>query len=458
MSSKNKEMQRGLSNRHLQMIALGGAIGTGLFLGSASAIEMAGPAISLSYFIGGILVFFLMRMLGEMCVTEPVTGSFSYFAHKYWGRFPGFVSGWSYYALWLLISMAELTAVGIYIQFWFPTFPAWISALVTLVVITSINLIHVKWFGEIESAMSLLKVVAVVAMILLGGFLIFYHNSSFPENFSNLWEHRGFFPNGISGIAKSLVVVMFSFAGIELIGITAAEVSEPDKTIPKAINQVIYRIMIFYVGAMLVLLALYPWTKIGLNGSPFVLIFSEIGIPAAAHLLNLVILTAAISVYNSAMYSNSRTLFALAKSGNGPSVFKHLSATGVPLAGILFTSGLTLVAVMLNYLIPNEVFESLLSLSVSCIIICWFMIAATHYKYRQHHIKNGTADQLKFKAFWYPIINFISMAFLIYIAVAMFTMGGTMRISVYLIPVWLIILYIGFKILSKKNIESGKWI
>lgn len=451
MSSKNKKMQRGLSNRHLQMIALGGAIGTGLFLGSASAIEMAGPAIAVSYFIGGIIVFFLMRMLGEMCVSEPVTGSFSFFADKYWGKFPGFISGWSYYALWLLISMAELTAVGIYVQFWFPTFPAWISALITLVSITSINLIHVKWFGEIESSMSLLKVVAVIAMILLGGFLIFYHDTSFPENFSNLWKYNGFMPNGIAGIAKSLVVVMFSFAGIELIGVTAAEVSEPEKTIPKAINQVIYRIMIFYVGAMIILLALYPWTKIGLNGSPFVLIFNEIGIPAAAHILNLVILTAAVSVYNSAMYSNSRTLYALAKAGNAPKIFQNISATGVPLIGILFTSGLTLVAVMLNYLIPNEVFESLLSLSVSCILICWFMISATHYVYRKYHIKAGTVNTIKFKAFLFPYINYIAIAFFAYIAVVMFMMGGSMRVSVYLIPVWLIILYISYRIIRKNK-------
>lgn len=451
MDSKKKTMHRALSNRHLQMIALGGAIGTGLFLGSASAIEMAGPAISVSYFIGGVIVFFLMRMLGEMCVSEPVTGSFSYFADKYWGKFPGFISGWSYYALWLLISMAELTAVGIYVQFWFPDFPAWISALITLVTITSINLIHVKWFGEIESSMSLLKVLAVIAMILLGGFLVFYHNTSFPENFSNLWKYNGFMPNGISGIAKSLVVVMFSFAGIELIGITAAEVEKPEETLPKAINQVIYRIMIFYVGAMLILLALYPWTKIGLNGSPFVLIFNEIGIPAAAHILNLVILTAAVSVYNSAMYSNSRTLYALAKAGNAPKVFQSISATGVPLVGILFTSGLTLVAVMLNYIIPNQVFESLLSLSVSCIIICWFMISATHYVYRRYHMKNGSLDKVKFKAFLYPYINFICMAFFTYIAVVMFLMGGSMQISVYLIPVWLLVLYIGFKLLHRNK-------
>lgn len=452
MSSSNKKMQRGLSNRHLQMIALGGAIGTGLFLGSASAIELAGPAIAISYFIGGIIVFCLMRMLGEMCVTEPVSGSFSYFADKYWGKFPGFISGWSYFALWLLISMAELTAIGIYIQFWFPSFPAWISALVTLIAITTINLINVKWFGEIESFMSFLKLAAVIAMILLGAFLVFYHNPSFPDNFNNLWIHNGFMPYGMSGIAKSLVVVMFSFAGIELIGVTAGEVEDPKKTIPKSINQVIYRIIVFYVGAMLILLALYPWTKMSLNGSPFVLIFNEIGIPAAAHILNLVILTAAISVYNSAMYSNSRTLFALAKSNSAPKIFTKLSSSGLPIAGVLFTSTFTLIAVMLNYLIPNKVFESLLSLSVSCIIICWFMISATHYVYRKHHIKLGSLDTIHFKAFLFPYINYICMAFFVYIAIVMFLMGDSMRLSIYLIPVWLLVLYVGYKLIHKKSI------
>lgn len=448
------QMHRGLQNRHLQMIALGGAIGTGLFLGSASAIKIAGPAISLAYLIGGIIVFFLMRMLGEMCVAEPVSGSFSYFANKYWGKYAGFMSGWSYYILYLLASMAELTAVGIYINYWFPNFPQWQSALITLVIITAINLIHVRWFGEVESVMSIVKVVAVISMIFFGLYLIFDHNMSFPENFNNLWIHGGYMPNGITGIASSLAVVMFSFAGIELIGITASEVENPEKNIPTAISQVIYRIMIFYVGAMLVLLALYPWQQIGTNGSPFVLIFEEIGIPAAANLLNIVVLSAAISVYNSAMYSNSRMLFALAKVGSAPKAFMKLSKTHVPYIGIISTSALTLCTVMLNYLIPNEIFDYLLSLTVSTIVISWASIVITHWFFRKKHELKGTADQIKYKSFWYPYTNIICMAFFAYALYTMFNMGGGMRTAVIMIPVWLILLYFGFLATKKSRAEA----
>ena len=315
---EKKEMNRGLKNRHLQMIALGGAIGTGLFYGSASTIALAGPAVMLSYLLGGIVIFFIMRMLGEMAVDEPVSGSFSYYAAKYWGAFPGFLSGWNYWFNYVIVSMAELTAVGIYMNYWLPDFPQWLSALICLVIITLINLINVSVYGEFEFWMAIIKVSAIICMIVLGAYLVLAAPAGFPANFSNLWSHGGFFPNGAWGVAMSIVVVMFSFGGIELIGITAGEAADPDRTIPKAINQVIWRILIFYVGTMLVLMALWPWNEVGMEASPFVQIFSNVGIPAAAHILNFVVLTAAISVYNSAIYSNSRMLYGLALKGDAP--------------------------------------------------------------------------------------------------------------------------------------------
>ena len=294
----SSEMKRGLKNRHLQMIALGGAIGTGLFYGSASTIALAGPAVMLSYLIGGVVIFFIMRMLGEMAVDEPVSGSFSYYATKYWGKFPGFLSGWNYWFNYVLVSMAELTAVGIYMQFWYPDMPQWIAALVCLVVITVVNLINVRLYGEFEFWMALVKISAIVLMIVLGLCLLFGSGQPFPDNISNIWQNGGFMPNGWWGLALSITVVMFSFGGIELIGITAGEAENPDHTIPKAINQVIWRILIFYVGTMAVLMALWPWNKVGMEASPFVQIFSNVGVPAAAHILNFVVLTAAVSVYN----------------------------------------------------------------------------------------------------------------------------------------------------------------
>ena len=330
MESQTEKMNRGLKNRHLQMIALGGAIGTGLFYGSTSTIAMAGPAVILSYFIGGIIIFLIMRMLGEMSVEEPVSGSFSYFATKYWGDFPGFLSGWNYWLTYIIVSMAELTAVGIYLAYWFPDLPQWVGPFVCLIVITAINLVTVKIYGEVEFFMSMIKVTAICSMIIFGLYILLSDSRPFPENFSNLWINDGFFPHGIWGMLTAIVPVMFSFGGIELIGITAGEAENPDKTIPRAINQVIYRILIFYVGTMTILMSLWSWKEVGTQASPFVQIFENVGISAAANILNFVVLIAAISVYNSAIYSNSRMLYGLAQSKEAPAFLGKLSERKVP--------------------------------------------------------------------------------------------------------------------------------
>lgn len=445
MSANGHDMQRGLKNRHIQMIALGGAIGTGLFYGSAETIKLAGPAITLSYFIGGLVIFFIMRMLGEMSVDEPVSGSFSHFANKYWGEFPGFVSGWNYWFNYIVVSMAELTAVGIYINYWFPDVPHWASALVFLVIITLANLVNVKMYGEFEFWFAIIKVVAILGMIIFGIFLIFSGINGQATGFSNLWRHGGYMPNGFSGLILSLVPVMFSFGGIELIGITAGEADNPKKTIPKAINQVMWRILIFYVGALAVMMIIYPWNQVGLDGSPFVQIFSKMGIPAAATILNIVVLTAALSVYNSGIYSNGRMLYSLAQQGNAPKVFAKLNKNGIPVAGVLVSSALTLVAVVLNYLIPGKVFLYLISVAIIAGIINWTMIIITNLKFRKAKIAQGEADKIDFKTPLHPYTNYICFAFLLMIVVLMATMDS-MKMAVYVLPIWIIILFIGFKL------------
>ena len=386
-------LRRGLKNRHLQMIALGGAIGTGLFYGSASTIALAGPAVMLAYLLGGIMIFFIMRMLGEMAVDEPVSGSFSHYAGKYWGDFPGFLSGWNYWFNYIIVSMAELAAVGIYMNFWLPDLPQWLSALICLAVITALNLTNVRAYGEMEFWMALVKITAIVLMIGLGSWLL-VTGGPFPANVSNLWEHGGFLPNGWWGFFLGTAVVMFSFGGIELIGITAGEAEDPDRTIPKAINQVIWRILIFYVGTMAVLMALWPWNEVGMEASPFVQIFSNVGIPAAAHILNFVVLTAAVSVYNSAIYSNSRMLYGLAAGGDAPKALMRLSRQGVPVVGILISSGVTLLAVLLNYLFPGRVFMLFLSIAMASVIISWGTIVITHLKFRRHDSINAGRGEL----------------------------------------------------------------
>jgi AAT family amino acid transporter/aromatic amino acid transport protein AroP len=440
-------MKRGLKNRHLQMIALGGAIGTGLFYGSASTIALAGPAVILSYLLGGIVIFFIMRMLGEMAVDEPVSGSFSHYATKYWGRFAGFVSGWNYWFNYVLVSMAELTAVGIYVHYWLPDVPQWLSALVCLVVITAVNLINVRAYGEFEFWMALIKITAIVLMIVLGLYLLGIAPQPFPENFSNLWANGGFLPNGWWGMGLATAVVMFSFGGIELIGITAGEAENPDRTIPRAINQVIWRILIFYVGTMIVLMALWPWNKVGMEASPFVQIFENVGIPAAAHILNFVVLTAAISVYNSAIYSNSRMLYGLAKKGEAPQIFTRLSARGVPVIGILVSSGCTLVVVALNYFLEGHVFMYLMTIATCAAVISWVVICITHLKFRA--LCAAQHKDTRFKALLYPVANYLCLAFL---AGVIFFMAQIpdMQLAVIFLPIWLIVLAIGYQ-LYKKN-------
>jgi len=443
--SKNK-MQRGLKNRHLQMIALGTAVGTGLFYGSTATIALAGPAVSLSYLIAGIIIFFIVRMLGEMSVEEPVSGSFSYYASKYWGKFPGFLAGWNYWFLYILVSMAELSAVSIYLAYWFPDLPKWIGVLACLLIITAINLVTVSAYGEIEFWMAFIKIAAIIGMILLGSYYIFTDPDPFPDNFAYLWDHGGFFPNGFEGMIMSMAPVLFSFGGIELLGIAAGEAENPDKTIPRAINQVIYRILIFYVGTMIILMTLWPWNEVGKEASPFVQIFSNAGFTSTAHILNFVVLTAAVSVYNSAIYSNSRMLYGLAKSGNAPKFFEKLSRRGVPVNGILISSGITLLAAILNYILPDEAFIFMMSIVTGAIVISWAIIVLTHLKFRKYCKAAGIVP--KFKSLFYPFADYLSLIFLACILVIMAIMDD-MRPAVIVMPIWILAIWLFYR--SKKK-------
>ena len=437
------ELKRGLQNRHIQLIALGGAIGTGLFLGSAGVLKSAGPSMILGYAIAGFIAFLIMRQLGEMIVEEPVAGSFSHFAHKYFGGYAGFLSGWNYWVLYVLVGMAELTAVGKYVQFWWPEIPTWVSAAVFFIAINALNLTSVKVFGETEFWFALIKVVAIIGMILLGIFLLVSGQGGEQAAVSNLWTHGGFFPNGFEGLVMVLAIIMFSFGGLELVGITAAEAAEPKKVIPKAINQVIWRILIFYIGALSVLLMLYPWDKLletlsaagdPYSASPFVQIFSLIGSDTAANLLNFVVLTAALSVYNSGVYCNSRMLFGLAEQGDAPKMFMRVNKRGVPVLGIAVSSLITLLCVVINYLAPQKALEMLMALVVSALVINWAMISLSHLKFRQSLNQRGIVPG--FKSLWYPFSNYLCLAFVALILGVMLLIPG-IQMSVYAIPFWL---------------------
>ncbi|MEJ4046395.1 aromatic amino acid transporter AroP [Erwinia sp. SLM-02] len=438
---QGETLHRGLKNRHIQLIALGGAVGTGLFLGSASVIQSAGPGVILGYAIAGFIAFLIMRQLGEMVVEEPVAGSFSHFAYKYWGNFAGFASGWNYWVLYVLVAMAELTAVGKYIQFWYPEVPTWMSAAAFFVLINAINLTNVKVFGEMEFWFAIIKVVAVIGMILFGGWLLFSGNGGPQATVRNLWDQGGFLPNGFSGLVMMMAIIMFSFGGLELVGITAAEADNPETSIPKATNQVLWRILIFYIGSLAVLLSLLPWTRVTPDTSPFVLIFHELGDALVANALNVVILTAALSVYNSCVYCNSRMLFGLAQQGNAPKALLKVDGRGVPVISILFSAIATALCVLLNYLMPGEAFGLLMALVVSALVINWAMISMAHIKFRRKKDQQGV--KTRFPALLYPLGNWICLLFLAGILVLMAITPG-MAISVWLIPVWILILAVGY--------------
>ena len=450
LNNESSQLQRGLKNRHIQLIAMGGAIGTGLFLGSAQVIQSAGPSIILGYAIGGLIAFLIMRQLGEMIVHEPVAGSFSHFAYKYAGKFPGFLAGWNYWILYILVAMAELTAVAKYINYWWPHIPAWTSALFFFIVITIINLGNVKFYGESEFWLAIIKVAAVISMIVFGLYLLLSADANSTASFSNLWAHGGFFPNGFEGLFFMLAFLMFAFGGIELIGMAAAEAQDPEKTIPKAINQVVFRILIFYIGSLTILLSLVPWNQLDLGGldkSPFVMIFSQMGIEWAAHLLNFVILTAALSVYNSGMYANSRMLFGLAKQGNAPKIFLKVNKQGVPIPAVLFSAVLIFGCVLLNYFVPEEALSHLMYIVVGALVLNWAMISLTHLKFTSTLKK--LAIPTKFPALWSPFSNYLVLAFIAVVLYIMWTQG--FKETVIIIPVWVVLMYILFKVLNAKK-------
>lgn len=449
LNNDSSQLQRGLKNRHIQLIAMGGAIGTGLFLGSAQVIQSAGPSIILGYAIGGLIAFLIMRQLGEMIVEEPVAGSFSHFAYQYWGKFPGFLSGWNYWVLYILVAMSELTAVAKYINYWWPHIAAWQSVLFFFVIITAINLTNVKLYGESEFWLAIIKVTAVVAMILFGLFLLFTADANSTASFSNLWSHGGFFPNGFDGLFYMLAFIMFAFGGIELIGMAAAEANDPKKTIPKAINQVVVRILVFYVGSLAILLSLVPWNQLDLGGldkSPFVMIFSQMGIGWAAHLLNFIILTAALSVYNSGMFANSRMLFGLAQQGNAPKVFAKVNKQGVPIPAVLLSALLIFGCVLLNYFVPEDALGHLMYVVVGALVLNWAMISLTHLKFKAM-VKEKNL-KTSFPALWSPISNYLVLVFIAVVLYIMWQQG--FKESVLMIPIWIVLMFVLYKALKLK--------
>lgn len=450
MSQQEQQLARGLKNRHVQLIAIGGAIGTGLFLGAGKSIHLAGPSILFAYMITGIVCYLIMRALGELLLSNLQYSSFVDFVQDYLGNGAAFVTGWTYWFCWISIAMADITAVGMYMQYWFPNVAQWVPGLICLVILLVMNLATVKLFGEMEFWFALIKVIAILGLIVVGTIMILngISTSAGPSSFTNLWSHGGFFPNGMSGFILSFQMVVFAFVGIELVGLTAGETEDPERVIPRAINNIPIRIIIFYIGALIVIMSIYPWNAIDPAASPFVQVFVAIGIVAAAGLVNFVVLTSAASACNSAIFSTSRMLYSLGKEQHAPVAVSKLTSRKVPANALFFSTIVVLIAVILNYMMPEGVFTLVTSISTVCFLFIWGIIVICHLKYRK--TRPELASKNIFKMPLYPLSNYLILAFLTFIIVVLALAEDT-RVALFFTPAWFIMLTIFYQI-RKKNV------
>ncbi|WP_437177557.1 amino acid permease [Heyndrickxia camelliae] len=455
--TKERNLERGLKNRHIQLIAIGGAIGTGLFLGAGKSIHLAGPSIMLVYLIIGLFLFFVMRALGELLLYKSTTGSFTEFAQEFIGPWAGFITGWTYWFCWIATGIAEITAVGMYVKFWLPHVPQWIPALICVLVLLLINLATVKAFGEIEFWFALIKIIAIVALIVIGFVLVImgFESHETKSTVTNLWNHGGFFPNGSSGFLLAFQMAVFSFVGIELVGVTAGEAEDPQKTLPKAINSIPIRIIIFYIGALFMIMSIYPWNGVDPESSPFVKVFSLIGIPAAAGVINFVVLTSAASSCNSGIFSTSRMLYTLANEGKAPRMLKHLNDRNVPAPALICSTLVLLVGVLLNYLLPDKVFTLVTSISTICFIWVWGVIIVSHMRYRKLMPDNAKTNPFKMPLA--PFSSWIVLAFFVFVLILLGFAQDT-RVALFITPIWFILLVVGYLVMkaAKKNGSKDK--
>lgn len=449
-----RDFHRGLKDRHVQLIALGGAIGVGLFLGAGRAIAQAGPGLIFAYAAAGAIIFFIMRALGELMLHRPVAGSFATYAEEYVSPFAGFATGWSYWFMWVVTGMAEITAVGIYTHYWFPDVPQWIPALITLGVLYGVNLVAVKLFGELEFWFALIKIVAILALLVAGPLFMLFGSGPHAETASvaNLWSNGGLFPTGVLGVVLALQIVMFAFQGVELLGVTAGEVEDPAKSLPKATNAVVWRILVFYIGALLVIMSIVPWTEFSAGESPFVMVFERMGLPAAALLINFVVITAAASSCNSGIFSTGRMLYTLAHYGQAPKAFGRVSANHVPAIGITASVLVMLLGVVLNYFIPEQVFVYVTSVALVGSLWTWGMIVLAHIGYRRA-VARGEAQAVSFRMPGAPYTNWLVLAFLLMVA-AFLGVDENTRVALYVAPVWFAILGLGYRMTQRRGVPA----
>lgn len=434
MSEKNSEnnknkMERGLKNRHVQIIAIAGTIGTGLFLGAGRSISLTGPSIILIYMLTGVFMYLMMRAIGEMLYYDPDQHTFINFITKYLGNGWGYFSGWSYWISLIFIGMAEITAVAQYVQFWFPTWPAWLIQIVFLAVLSMVNLIAVRVFGEVEFWFAMVKIVAIIALIVTAIFMVLtgFKTPNGVASISNISQNFQLFPNGFMSFVMGFQMVFFAYQAIEFVGVTTSETANPRKVLPKAIKEIPVRIVIFYVGALIAIMAIFPWQQLPVNESPFVTVFQMVGIKWAAAFINFVVLTAAASSLNSTLYSTGRHLFQLAKETPNSKVMKTLkldtlSRTGIPARAIIASAVVVCISAFINILPGvSDAFSLITASSSGVYIAIYVLIMIAHWRYRQS--KEFLPDGFLMPA--YKILNPLTIAFFLFVFVCLFLQQST---------------------------------
>lgn len=440
-------LQRNLKNRHIQLIAIGGAIGTGLFMGSGKTISVSGTSIILTYAIIGFFMFFVMRAMGEILLSNLKYKTFTDFCTQYIGQWAGYFIGWSYWLAWVVVAIADCTVISSYMKFWFPDIPTWAPAFSVLAIMFALNMFAVKMFGEIEFWFALIKVVAIIALIVTGVVMISLSVTS-PQgvvaSLSHLTEDGVVFPYGISGFFAGFQIAIFSFAGVELIGTTAAESHDPHKTLPKAINSVPVRVIIFYVLALGCIISVSSWAKISIDQSPFVQVFLLAGLPAAAGMINMVVLTSAMSAANSGVFATSRMLYSLSGKGQAPKLFHALSKASIPMRGLVFSCACMGAGLVILFIIPEvmKAFTVLSTISAILFIFAWAMIVVAYIRYRsidpQLHIAS------RFKMPGGLLMPWLVLAFFAFVIVLLALEPDTLH-AMLCMPIWFAILAVAYR-------------
>ncbi|WP_104825648.1 amino acid permease [Rhizobium sp. NXC24] len=444
-------LARHLSNRHLQLIAIGGAIGTGLFMGSGKTISLAGPSILLVYAIIGFMLFFVMRALGEILLSNLDYRSFADFAGDYLGPWAQFFTGWTYWLSWIVTGVADVVAVSSYVSFWLPDLALWIPALGLIFTLLALNLPTVRNFGEIEFWFALIKIVTILSLIVTGAYMLstgFTLPDRSTASVSHLWLYGGFFPNGFHGFVAGFQIAVFAFAGIELVGMTAAETKDAARNLPKAINSIPVRVALFYLGALFVILTVIPWNQLDPNSSPFVAMFSLAGLGIAAHMVNFVVLTSATSSANSGIYSTSRMVYGLATLRLAPGLFGRLNRRKVPENALFFSCVFLLAGIGLLYSGDNviEVFTIVTTVSAVLIIFIWSIILASYIQYRRK--RPDLHEKSTFKLPGGRAAVAMVFSFFTFILWALAQKPDT-AIALKVTPLWFVLLAIAYQIVKK---------